>query len=412
MTVETLTWHSETFTYYMTLESCVSMPCYGFFPKREKRIKQNLFCDIICEPDLFELIYMTCIWDTSWKTKKHQTQSFLWHHLRCCEPGSWFCHVAHTKKVDFLIATDLAGRGLDINGIDFVINFEVPRNLSEYVHRGIKRNQCFWWKETHIHVKRDVYTCDASICRNVCISVSKETNVFVECVYTCEKRPMFWWSVSYILVKRDVFIYEKRRIFLWKETYSFKMCRAHLGNETYTLVKNRCILLWMKQYAYIFENRRIHLWKETYTLVKRDVYICENRCMHLWNVSYILVKGDKCTLVKTDVYSCEKRRIHLWKETYKFVESGACICEKRRIYLRNVYILVKRDVYTFEASTLLKPDVYSCERIRTKKKCLHFLKKNVYIFGKEMFTFFEKKCLHFWKEMYTGECNMSWHVCH
>jgi ATP-dependent RNA helicase DDX27 len=36
---------------------------------------------------------------------------------------------------DFLIATDLAGRGLDVQGIDVVINFEVPRNVSEYVHR-------------------------------------------------------------------------------------------------------------------------------------------------------------------------------------------------------------------------------------------------------------------------------------
>jgi ATP-dependent RNA helicase DDX27 len=38
-------------------------------------------------------------------------------------------------QVDFLIATDLAGRGLDISGVDVVLNFEVPRNLSEYVHR-------------------------------------------------------------------------------------------------------------------------------------------------------------------------------------------------------------------------------------------------------------------------------------
>jgi superfamily II DNA/RNA helicase len=29
--------------------------------------------------------------------------------------------------VDFLVATDLAGRGLDVTGIDVVINFEVPR---------------------------------------------------------------------------------------------------------------------------------------------------------------------------------------------------------------------------------------------------------------------------------------------
>jgi len=42
---------------------------------------------------------------------------------------------ARRSGCDFLIATDLAGRGLDISGIDVVINFEVPRNLSEYVHR-------------------------------------------------------------------------------------------------------------------------------------------------------------------------------------------------------------------------------------------------------------------------------------
>ena len=38
-------------------------------------------------------------------------------------------------QVDFLIATDLAGRGLDIANVDAVINFEVPRNLTDYVHR-------------------------------------------------------------------------------------------------------------------------------------------------------------------------------------------------------------------------------------------------------------------------------------
>lgn len=39
------------------------------------------------------------------------------------------------KEVDFLIATDVAARGLDIVGVETVINFECPRNITTYVHR-------------------------------------------------------------------------------------------------------------------------------------------------------------------------------------------------------------------------------------------------------------------------------------
>ncbi len=38
-------------------------------------------------------------------------------------------------KVNVLIATDLAARGLDVSGIDLVINFDVPRKGDAYVHR-------------------------------------------------------------------------------------------------------------------------------------------------------------------------------------------------------------------------------------------------------------------------------------
>jgi superfamily II DNA/RNA helicase len=38
-------------------------------------------------------------------------------------------------EVKVMIATDLAARGLDIKGINLVINFDVPRNGINYIHR-------------------------------------------------------------------------------------------------------------------------------------------------------------------------------------------------------------------------------------------------------------------------------------
>lgn len=41
------------------------------------------------------------------------------------------------KKGDttVLVATDVASRGLDIKDIEFVINFDMPKLIEDYVHR-------------------------------------------------------------------------------------------------------------------------------------------------------------------------------------------------------------------------------------------------------------------------------------
>jgi ATP-dependent RNA helicase DeaD len=41
----------------------------------------------------------------------------------------------HSKMVDVLICTDVAARGLDINGVSHVYNYDVPMDSKQYVHR-------------------------------------------------------------------------------------------------------------------------------------------------------------------------------------------------------------------------------------------------------------------------------------
>ena len=41
----------------------------------------------------------------------------------------------HRGRLRVLVATDVAARGLDVQGISHVINYDLPRQAEDYVHR-------------------------------------------------------------------------------------------------------------------------------------------------------------------------------------------------------------------------------------------------------------------------------------
>ena len=52
-------------------------------------------------------------------------------------------HAFRTGKCPIMIATNCAARGLDIKGVDLVINYDIANEVEDYVHRFVVHHVVF-----------------------------------------------------------------------------------------------------------------------------------------------------------------------------------------------------------------------------------------------------------------------------
>lgn len=108
------------------------------YPVEERR-KAELFVDLIDEQNWFKVLVFT--------STKAQADALMLN-LKMAQIKSALCHgdksqgsrrraIADFKadKIQVLVATEVAARGLDIQGLEYVVNFNLPYLAEDYVHR-------------------------------------------------------------------------------------------------------------------------------------------------------------------------------------------------------------------------------------------------------------------------------------
>jgi ATP-dependent RNA helicase RhlE len=111
---------------------------HAMYPVEERR-KIELFLELLDENNWFQVLVFT--------STKHQADKLM-ASLKQQKVEAAVCHADKSQgsrrralvdfksgKLQVLIATEVAARGLDIQGLDYVVNFNLPYLPEDYVHR-------------------------------------------------------------------------------------------------------------------------------------------------------------------------------------------------------------------------------------------------------------------------------------
>ena len=105
----------------------------------DERSKIDLFMDLLTQHNWFQILVFTSTKDQADRLlsdlKLHKVTAAVCHGDK--SQGTRRRALADFKAGDIqvLIATEVAARGLDINGLEFVLNFNLPYLAEDYVHR-------------------------------------------------------------------------------------------------------------------------------------------------------------------------------------------------------------------------------------------------------------------------------------
>ena len=109
------------------------------YPVADYNQKKLVLVDVLNEPDLKEAIIVTA---TKREADRLSDELYLMNHRSKTLHGDMSqrertrtINRFKNNEIQILVATDVAARGIDVDDITHVINFDLPRQVEDYIHR-------------------------------------------------------------------------------------------------------------------------------------------------------------------------------------------------------------------------------------------------------------------------------------